>query len=172
MTRHWWVWIVYGVIFIIVGAGHIVWFATTHDPAIGARFGSTLISLGIIVTAQPFFRTGLLEAVNRQMPAGLLEAVNHPVPAGLPEAVNRPMPASVLEAVKRQLPGQHPSGYSSSTQLRKQQKEEHKAVPAGLPEAVNRPMPASVPEAVNVSCRANILRATRQFNLVSNRKRN
>ena len=123
MTRHWWVWIVYGVIFIIVGAGHIVWFATTHDPAIGARFGSTLISLGIIVTAQPFFRTGLPEAVNRQMPAGLLEAVNHPVPAGLPEAVNRPMPASV-------------------------------------------------PEAVNVSCRANILRATRQFNFVSNRKRN
>jgi hypothetical protein len=52
ITRHWWVWIVYGVIFIIVGAGHIVWFATTHDPAIGARFGSTLISLGIIVTAQ------------------------------------------------------------------------------------------------------------------------
>jgi hypothetical protein len=131
MTRHWWVWIVYGVIFIIVGAGHIVWFATTHDPAIGARFGSTLISLGIIVTAQPFFRTGLPEAVNRQMPAGLLEAVNRPVPAGLPEAVNRPMPASVPEAVKHQLPGQHPSGYSL-IQLRKQQKEEHKAVRPGI----------------------------------------
>jgi hypothetical protein len=68
MTRHWWPWIAYGVIFITVGAGHIVWFRTTHDPAIAARFGTTLISLGIVVTAQPFFRTGLLEAVNRQMP--------------------------------------------------------------------------------------------------------
>jgi hypothetical protein len=119
MTRHWWVWIVYGAIFIIVGAGHIVWFGTTHDPAIVARFGATLISLGIVVTAQPFFRTGLLEAVNRQMPAGLPEAVKRQMPAGLPEAVNR------------QMPGQHLSGYSS-IQLLKQQKEEHKVARPGV----------------------------------------
>ena len=72
MTRHWWLWVVYGVIFITVSAGHIVWFRTTHDPAIWARFGTTLIGLGIIVAAQPFFRTGFLEAVNRQMPGRYL----------------------------------------------------------------------------------------------------
>ena len=60
------------MIFITVSAGHIVWLRTTHDPAIWARFGTTLIGLGIIVAAQPFFRTGFLEAVNRQMPGRYL----------------------------------------------------------------------------------------------------
>lgn len=107
MTRHWWLWIAYGAIFSIVGAGHIVWFRTTLDPAIGARFGATLISLGIVVTAQPFFRTGLLDAVDRQLPPGLLEAVDH------------------------QPPGQQPSGLSS-IQLLMQQKEEHKVARPGI----------------------------------------
>ena len=102
MTRHWWLWIAYGVVFITLGAAHIVWFTNTHDPAIGARFGATLIGLGIVVTAQPFFRTGLLDAVNRQLPAELLEAVSHP-----------------------------PQGYSS-IQLLEQQKEEHKVARPGV----------------------------------------
>lgn len=114
MTRHWWLWIAYGAIFSIVGAGHIVWFRTTLDPAIGVRFGATLISLGIIVTAQPFFRTGLQDAVDRQLPAGLLEAVNHPPP------------------------GQQPSGLSSIQLLIQQkevfiqQKAEHKVARPGI----------------------------------------
>jgi hypothetical protein len=68
MSRHWWTWLSYGVILLIIGAGHIVWFRATHDPAIGARFGTALISLGIVVTVWPYFRTGLRETVNRQLP--------------------------------------------------------------------------------------------------------
>jgi hypothetical protein len=119
MTRHWWLWIAYGVIFITVGMGHIVWFRTTHDPAIVARFGTTLISLGIVVTAQPFFRTGLVEAVNRQMPAGL------------PDVVDRQMPSGLLEAVHRLLPGRHLSE-RSSVELFQQQREEHKIARPGI----------------------------------------
>ncbi len=107
MTRHWWMWIFYGVIFITAGAAHVVWFEATHDPAIGARFGATLISLGIVVTAQPFFRTGLLDAVNRQLPAGLLEAVSQTSP-------HQPHP-----------------GYSP-IQILNQQKEEHKVALPGI----------------------------------------
>ena len=71
MSHHWWTWVVYGVIFLIIGAGHIVWFSAIYDPAIGTRFGTALIALGIVVTARPYFRTGLWETVNRQLPGRL-----------------------------------------------------------------------------------------------------
>jgi hypothetical protein len=71
MSRHWWTWIVYGATLAIMVGGHIVWFGATHDPAIGMRLGTTLIALGIVVTARPFFRTGLREMVNRQLPGRL-----------------------------------------------------------------------------------------------------
>lgn len=107
MTCHWWTWVVYATVFTIFGAGHIVWFIAAHDPEIGLRFGAALISLGIVVTARPYFRTGLRAAVNRQLPAGLLEAVSHSPP-------HHP-----------------PSGYSS-IQLLKQQQAEHKIVRPGI----------------------------------------
>ena len=66
MSRHWWTWVGYGVILAIIVGGHIVWFGATHDPTIGMRFGTALIALGIVVTARPFFRTGLREMVDRQ----------------------------------------------------------------------------------------------------------
>jgi hypothetical protein len=74
---------------IAAGAGHYVWFTKTHDAAIGACFGAILTALGIMVTAQPFFRTGFKDAVNRQMPEGLVEAVGGPL-AGQPLAGRSP----------------------------------------------------------------------------------
>jgi hypothetical protein len=81
VTRHWWLWVVYLAIFIVVGVGHCVWFAATLDPAIGSRFGAALTAIGVIVTAQPFFRTGFKDAVDRQMPEGVVEAVSRPLAA-------------------------------------------------------------------------------------------
>ncbi len=107
MNRHWWTWIGYAAIFLIIGAGHIVWFIAAHEPEIGLRFGAALIGLGIVVTARPYFRTGLREAVDRQLPTGLLDAVSPPPP------------------------GQPLSGVSS-IQLLRQQKEEHKIVRPGI----------------------------------------
>jgi hypothetical protein len=40
-----------------------------------------LTALGVIVTAQPFFRTGFKDAVDRQMPEGLVEAASRPLAA-------------------------------------------------------------------------------------------
>ena len=107
MNRHWWTWIGYAAIFLIIGAGHIVWFIAAHEPEIGLRFGAAVIGLGIVVTARPYFRTGLREAVDRQLPTGLLDAVSPPPP------------------------GQPLSGVSS-IQLLRQQKEEHKIVRPGI----------------------------------------
>jgi hypothetical protein len=68
MNVHWWTWISYATAFLILSAGHLFWFVATHDPIIGIRFGTAVITLGIVVTARPYFRTGLQETVNRQMP--------------------------------------------------------------------------------------------------------
>jgi len=81
VTRHWSLWLAYLAIIIVVSVGHCVWFATTRDPAIGSRFGAALTALGVIVTAQPFFRTGFKDAVDRQMPEGLVEAASCPLAA-------------------------------------------------------------------------------------------
>jgi hypothetical protein len=75
MDRHWWTWLGYAVTFSMIAAGHIAWFFAAHEPEIGARFGAAVTCLGIIVTARPFFRTGLQETVDRQLPAGLHDAV-------------------------------------------------------------------------------------------------
>jgi hypothetical protein len=81
--------VVYLVILIVAGMGHVAWFMATHDPAIGARFGAALTALGVVVTAQPFFRTGFKDAVDRQMPEGLVEAVSRPL-SGQPLAGHSP----------------------------------------------------------------------------------
>lgn len=107
MSRDWWSWFGYGVIFVIIGTGHGAWFVAVRDPEIGLRFGAALTCLGIVVTALPYFRTGLEEAVNRQLPAGLLEAVS-------------PSP-----------PSQHVSDYSTLQLLRRKQAE-HKIVRPGI----------------------------------------
>jgi hypothetical protein len=107
MNVHWWTWASYATVFLILAVGHIAWFNVTHDPAIGMRFGTAVIALGIVVTARPYFRTGLRETVDRQLPAGLLDAVSHSPP------------------------GQPPSGYSS-IQLLRQQKAEHKIMRPGI----------------------------------------
>jgi hypothetical protein len=107
LNRHWWTWLVYTAIFLLIGAGHIVWFSATHEPEIGLRFGAAMICLGIVVTARPYFRTGLRETVDRQLPAGLLDAVSHSPP------------------------GQPPLGYSS-IQLLRHQKAEHKIMRPGI----------------------------------------
>jgi hypothetical protein len=107
VTRHWWTWAAYGAVLLSLAAGHVAWFMATHDPSIGARFGTALIGLGIIVTARPYFRTGLLETVNRQMPSGSLEAVDS------------------------QSSG-HPLSGFSSLQLLRQQKAEHKSLRRGI----------------------------------------
>jgi hypothetical protein len=72
MSHYWWTWVRYGVILAIIVGGHVVWFRATHDPAIGTRFGTALIALGIVVTARPFFRAGLRETVDRHSPGRLL----------------------------------------------------------------------------------------------------
>lgn len=74
MNVHWWTWVSYAAAFLILAAGHIVWFIATHDPSIGMRFGTAVITLGIVVTARPYFRTGLRETVDRQMPGHHLSA--------------------------------------------------------------------------------------------------
>src|SRR5208283_5194138 len=86
--------------FIVAIAAHFAWFAATHDPAIGARLGAAL-------TAQPFFRTGFKDAVDRQMPEGLVEAVSRP------------------------LSGQPLTGHSPA-HLLKQQREAHKVARPGV----------------------------------------
>jgi hypothetical protein len=72
MSHHWWTWVVYGAILAIIVGGHILWFGATHDPAIGMRLGAAITGLGIVVTARPYFRTGLRETVNRRLPGRLL----------------------------------------------------------------------------------------------------
>ena len=106
LTRHWWLWAVYITILIAAGAAHYVWFTETHDSAVGARFGAVLTALGIVVTAQPFFRTGFTDAVNRQMPEGLVEAVSGSL-AGQPLAGHSPahLLKQQIEAHKVALPG-------------------------------------------------------------------
>ena len=54
----------------IVG-GHALWFEATHDPVIGMRLGAAITGLGIVVTARPFFRTGLRDTVNSRLPGRL-----------------------------------------------------------------------------------------------------
>lgn len=76
MNRHWLTWLVYAAIFLLIGAFHSIWFAVVREPEIGMRFGAAVICLGIAVTARPFFRTGLRETVDRQLPHGLLDAVS------------------------------------------------------------------------------------------------
>jgi hypothetical protein len=107
VTRHWWLWLVYLTIFIVAGALHCVWFVATHDPAIGSRFGAVLTALGVVVTAQPFFRTGFKDAVDRQMPEGLVEAVSPPIVG-------------------------HPLVGHSPAHLLKQQREAHKVARPGV----------------------------------------
>jgi hypothetical protein len=74
MNVHWWTWVSYATAFLLLVGGHLVWFVATHDPTIGMRFGTAVITLGIVVTARPYFRTGLQETVNRQMPGHHLSA--------------------------------------------------------------------------------------------------
>jgi len=71
MSHHWWTWAVYGTILATIVGGHALWFGATHDPAIGMRLGAAITGLGIVVTARPFFRTGLRETVNRRLPGRL-----------------------------------------------------------------------------------------------------
>ncbi len=71
MSHHWWTWVAYGAILTIIVGGHILWFGATHDPAIGMRLGAAIAGLGIVVTARPYFRTGLRETVDRQLPGRL-----------------------------------------------------------------------------------------------------
>ena len=66
MNVHWWTWASYATVLLILAVGHVAWYSVTHDPTIGMRFGTTLIALGIVVAARPFFRTGLREMVDRQ----------------------------------------------------------------------------------------------------------
>lgn len=80
MNQHWWTWVLYSTIFMIIVAGHIGWFAFARQPEIGLRMGAALVCLGIIVTARPYFRIGLRETVDRQLPTGLLDAVSPPPP--------------------------------------------------------------------------------------------
>jgi hypothetical protein len=77
MSWQWWSWVGYVGVFVIIGAGHIAWFVVTKEPEIGLRFGAAMTCLGIVVTALPFFRTGLQEQINRQLPAGLLDSISH-----------------------------------------------------------------------------------------------
>jgi hypothetical protein len=72
MSHHWWTWIAYGTILLVVVGGHVLWFLVTHDPAIGPRLGAAITGLGIVVTARPYFRTGLRATVDRQLPGRLL----------------------------------------------------------------------------------------------------
>jgi hypothetical protein len=81
MSRDWWQWVGYAMILVIVGAAHVVWFDAARDPKIGLRFGAALTCLGIVVTALPYFRAGLHETVNRQLPAGLLDAISASPPS-------------------------------------------------------------------------------------------
>ena len=106
MTRHWWLWAVYIAILVAAGAAHYVWFTETQHFAVGSRFGAVLTALGIVVTAQPFFRTGFTDAVNRQMPEGLVEAVSGSL-AGQPLAGHSPahLLKQQIEAHKVALPG-------------------------------------------------------------------
>ncbi|QGM99901.1 hypothetical protein [Methylocystis parvus] len=80
MNWHWWTWFGYSAIFLLIGVAHGVWFAAVREPEIGLRFGAAVICLGIVVTARPFFRTGLRETVDRQLPPGLLDAVSPSLP--------------------------------------------------------------------------------------------
>jgi hypothetical protein len=68
MNVHWWTWASYATVFLILAVGHVAWYSVTHDPTIGMRFGTAVIALGIVVTARPYFRIGLRETVDRQMP--------------------------------------------------------------------------------------------------------
>jgi hypothetical protein len=74
MNIHWWTWASYVTVFVILAVGHFVWFDITHDPTIGMRFGTAVIALGIVVTARPYFRIGLRETVDRQMPGRQLSS--------------------------------------------------------------------------------------------------
>jgi hypothetical protein len=71
MSRHWWTWVAYGAILAILVGGHIPWFLATRDPAIATRLGAAMTGLGIVVTARPYFRTGLRATVDRQLPGRL-----------------------------------------------------------------------------------------------------
>jgi hypothetical protein len=107
MSRDWWQWVGYAMILVIIGAGHVVWFDAVRDPKIGMRFGAALTCLGIVITALPYFRAGLRETVNRQLPAGLLDAIS-------------PSP-----------PSQPVSDYSTLQRLRRKQAE-HKSMRPGI----------------------------------------
>jgi hypothetical protein len=106
MNRHWWTWAGYAATLLFIIAGHIVWFAVARETEIGLRLGAALICLGIVVTARPYFRIGLRETVDRQLPPGLLDAV----------APSQPQPHSDY----------------SSLRLLRQQKLEHKRVRPGI----------------------------------------
>ncbi len=106
MSRHWWTWLGYTVIFLLICTGHVAWFLATYEPEIGSRFGAAVTCLGVIVTARPFFRTGLQETVDRQLPTGLLDAVS-------------PSP-------------QAPSSGYSSRQFLQRKRAEHKLVRRGV----------------------------------------
>lgn len=84
MNLHWWTWIGYAAALLILAVGHVAWFVAAREPEIGLRFGAALICLGIVVTARPYFRIGLRETVDRQLPAGLLGAVSPLAPRQLP----------------------------------------------------------------------------------------
>ncbi len=71
MSHHWWTWVVYGTILATIVGGHALWFEATHDPVIGMRLGAAITGLGIVVTARPFFRTGLRDTVNSRLPGRL-----------------------------------------------------------------------------------------------------
>jgi len=77
MSHHWWTWVVYGAILAILVGGHIFWFAATHDPAIGMRLGAAIAGLGIVVTARPYFRTGLRATVSSRLPGRLSAHSSH-----------------------------------------------------------------------------------------------
>ena len=49
-------------------AAHWAWFFHSHDLAVAQRFGASLIVIGIVVTSVPFIRSGVREAVERQIP--------------------------------------------------------------------------------------------------------
>jgi hypothetical protein len=106
MNHHWWTWAGYAATFLFIVAGHIVWFAVSREPEIGLRLGAALICLGIVVTARPYFRIGLRETVDRQLPPGLLDAITS----------SQPQPHSDY----------------SSLRLLRQHKAEHKRVRPGI----------------------------------------
>lgn len=78
MSWQWWSWLGFAAIFAAIFGAHVAWFVATGDDEIGGRLGAALTCLGIVVTALPYFRTGLGEQVKRQLPHGLLDAIKEP----------------------------------------------------------------------------------------------